>query len=70
MRIYEHQCKAIKDSFTSKADEWELFFCINNLKYQQVRKIEAHIKKMKSRKYIVSLKKYPEMSSKLIDRYN
>lgn len=33
-------------------------------------KIEKHIKKMKSRKYILNLKKYPEISRKLIEKYS
>ncbi len=33
-------------------------------------KIENHIKKMKSKKYIKDLKKYPEIAQKLIKKYS
>jgi len=51
------------DSFTSKTEDWELFFTINDLDYKQSRLIELHIKKMKSVIYIKNLKQYPELNS-------
>jgi len=33
-------------------------------------KIEIHIKKMKSKKYIQDLKKYPEIAQKLLKKYS
>lgn len=68
-RFEEHQFGAYKNSFTSKVNDWELVFNIDNLEYQQARKIESHIKKMKSRKYIEDLIKYLEMKEQLIERY-
>jgi len=44
-------------------------FFIDNLEYLQARKIEAHIKRMKSRKFIENLKKYPEIQKRLIKLY-
>jgi len=44
-------------------------FFIDNLEYLQARKIEAHIKRMKSRKFIENLKKYPEIQERLIKLY-
>ena len=57
------------DSFTSKTEDWELFFTINDLDYKQSRSIELHIKKMKSVIYIKNLRQYPGMVAKLIERY-
>ncbi|MEY3084859.1 MAG: hypothetical protein RL037_1039, partial [Bacteroidota bacterium] len=34
------------------------------------RNIEAHIKQMKSRKYIENLVRFPEISQKLKDKYS
>jgi hypothetical protein len=34
--------------------------------FTQARRIENHIKRMKSRKYIMNLKTYPEMMEKLL----
>ena len=69
-RIKEHQDKFFEDAFTSRADDWELLFSICDLKYDQARKIEKHIKKMKSVKYIHKLVLYKDISEKLIKLYD
>jgi putative endonuclease len=69
IRISEHLNKKFDDGFTSKSDDWELFYTINELEYKQARSIEAHIKKMKSKKYIQDLKMYAEITKKLVDKY-
>jgi putative endonuclease len=58
------------NSFTAEADDWELYFSITDLGYQQARLIEMHIKKMKSTKYIKNLIKYPQIIEKLKERYS
>lgn len=63
-RMQEHHSKLFKDAFTARADDWQLLFSLSNLEYMQARKIETHIKKMKSIKYIQNLIKYREMSEK------
>ncbi len=68
-RLEEHQSGKYKKSFTAKATDWELIFNIDALNYKQARKVEVHIKKMKSRKFIVDLIKYPEIRDRLIDSY-
>ncbi|TND04270.1 MAG: putative endonuclease [Bacteroidetes bacterium] len=68
-RIRQHKDKNFETAYTRQVDDWDLFFCINNLEYQQARSIESHIKNMKSRKYLHDLKQYPDMSVKLADRY-
>lgn len=70
VRLVEHQDKKFKDSFTAKVDDWELFLTIDDLKYQQARLIETHIKRMKSKVYIMNLKRYPEMVQKPIIRFS
>ncbi len=65
LRQEQHISKFYPDSFTSRADDWTLFFIIENLQLAQARRIEYHIKKMKSKIYIHNLKKYPEMVEKL-----
>ena len=47
-----------------------VYFELKDLEYQVSRKIEAHIKKMKSRKYIENLIRYPEIIQKLIEKYS
>ncbi len=56
--------------FTHKANDWVLFLEIECLSSEQARKIETHIKKMKSKTFIHNLKKYPEMVEKLLFRYS
>jgi len=69
VRILKHQNKEFNKSFTLRAHDWELYFSIDNLGYNQAREIEKHIKKMKSKAYIRNLKKYADMKSKLILKY-
>ncbi len=69
-RITEHKQHNYNKGFTHRADDWELYFVIVDLPYETARKIERHIKRMKSRKYIENLKRYPEISKKLIKKYN
>jgi putative endonuclease len=68
-RIDQHFNKEMKDSFTAKADDWELFYSIIDLGYKQARSIETHIKKMKSKTYIENPKRYTEISDKLKLKY-
>ncbi len=65
VRFEYHLAKEFNDSFTARYSDWELYFEIPGLSNTTARSIENHIKKMKSRKYIENLKKYPEMIEKL-----
>jgi putative endonuclease len=58
-----------KSKFTSHTDDWILYFEIACKSFSQAQKIERHIKRMKSKTYIRNLKKYPEISIKLLDKY-
>ena len=58
-----------KLNFTQKADDWTLHFSLECESFSQARNIELHIKKMKSKQYILNLAKYPEMAQKLLDKY-
>ncbi len=69
-RFEYHQVKEFPNSFTAKYSDWELFYEIQNLTITTARKIETHIKKMKSRKYLENSKIYPEISQKLIGKYS
>ncbi|MCU0361358.1 MAG: GIY-YIG nuclease family protein [Bacteroidia bacterium] len=68
-RTDQHLNKEYIKSFTSKADDWVLFWHFDDLSYKQARAMEAHIKSMKSKIYIQNLKKYPEIMLKLIEKY-
>ena len=68
-RIELHNNRHFLNAFTSTTDDWELFFFIQCQSRSQARRIETHIKRMKSRKYIENIKKYPEISQKLLIKY-
>ena len=56
-------------SFTRKTSDWELFLIIRCETITQAMFIESKIKKMKSRKYIENLKKYPEIVEKILEEF-
>ena len=64
-RLDEHLEKKFKSAYTAKVNDWEVFFVIDDLTYEQARKIEDHIKRMKSRKYFNDLKQYPAIVERL-----
>jgi putative endonuclease len=64
-RLEFHQNKVYKNAFTRRANDWELYFEIPDLYFEAARKIETHIKNMKSRVYLQNLTNYPEISLKL-----
>jgi putative endonuclease len=57
-------------SFTHKASDWDLFLIIPCETITKAVFIESRIKKMKSRKYIENLKKYPEMIEKILREFH
>lgn len=68
-RLQEHNNKIRIKSFTAKANDWEVYFVFENLEYKQARSIENHIKRMKSRAFIENIKKYPELTTRLVKMY-
>ena len=68
-RIDLHNSGFFDHSFTSKANDWTLVFSLNCDSRKQALSIEKHIKRMKSRKYIENLIKYPDISKSLLYRY-
>jgi len=62
IRIIKHNSSFYGTSkYTSKTNDWELFLVIETLDYSHALRIEAKIKKMKSKIYILNLNKYEEM---------
>ena len=68
-RLTQHNSKAFKDSFTTRAQDWIVVHSISCLNRSQARKIESHIKRMKSTTYIKNLIQHPEISEKLLLKY-
>ncbi len=68
-RLEEHNSH-FRQAFTNKASDWECFWKLEQLEYQQARMIELHIKRMKSKSYIKNLALYPEMAERLQAKYS
>jgi putative endonuclease len=68
-RLNQHNTGFYDSGFTKQTKDWDLFHKINCNNRSQARKIEAHIKKMKSKTYIQNLKKFPEITEKLKNKY-
>ena len=68
-RLNEHNEHFFKGAFTTKEKNWNFHFLLRCDTISQALKIEKHIKNMKSRKYIEDLIRYPEISEKLLNKY-
>ncbi len=68
-RINQHLNKEFIKIFTAKTDDWELYFFMDDLQYEQCRHVERHIKNMKSKKYITNLKLHPAIAIRLKEKY-
>ena len=69
LRLIWHNTKHFQSSYTSNVSDWELYFTIECTDRSQARKIEKHIKSMKSKVYIENLKKHNQISEKLLEKY-
>ena len=70
LRLERHNSDYYENKYTSKGQPWEVFLKIECKDKSQAKNIEKHIKKMKSKKYIENLKKHPEISQKLLQKYS
>jgi len=59
-----------ENHFTAKASDWVLVLSISCTSISQARKIELHLKRMKSKIYLNNLCKFPEMIEKLLFKYS
>ena len=69
-RLQKHNtCGYGSKSYTSHTDDWVVFLEIGCDTYAQAMKIEKHIKRMKSRKYIMNLKLYSDIIKRILEKY-
>ncbi len=69
-RLDKHNTKETdRNDFTQKGIPWHLIISFKCANRKQALKVEQHIKKMKSKTYILNLQKYPEMGTKLLEKY-
>ncbi len=69
-RITEHLLHSMEYAYTSRAKDWEVFYLLECNSRHQAILIEKHIKKMKSRDYLINLTKYPTIGERLLEKYN
>ena len=69
IRLAQHNSGLFDKAYTKKVSDWKIFYSIECHSISQAIMIEKHIKKMKSKNYYFSLKKYPEITQKLKDKY-
>jgi putative endonuclease len=59
-----------RKSYTYKTSDWEQYLLIPCETIDQAVFVEARIKKMKSRRYIENLKRYPEIIKKILKEFH
>jgi len=68
-RLAQNNQAVYKGAFTSRHTDWQLVAVFACRDRAHARKVEAHIKKMRSRTYIENLIKFSEMREKMIAKY-
>ena len=69
-RLHKHNDNYYNNKYTAKTSDWEIYLSIECTSEKQARAIESHIKKMKSKKYIINLKLSPNIVQDLFNRYS
>ena len=69
-RLEQHNTHVFQVGFTHRASDWEVYYSKEIDSQDLARKIESHIKRMRSRSYYENLKKYPSIIEKLILKYS
>ncbi len=69
-RLHCHNMPELNVGITKRKSPWDYFFILEVGNLKLAGRIENHLKKMKSKKYIKDLKKYPEIAQKLIKKYS
>ena len=69
-RLKQHNSGFYQGSFTAQTTDWTIFVVLDCNDRAHARRVERHIKAMKSKEYIRNLHRYPEMREKLILRFD
>jgi len=69
-RLDFHNSYDLNKGITRRKLPWDYYHILEMENAVTAARIERHIKSMKSRKYIENLKKYPEMTEKLLKKYS
>jgi putative endonuclease len=69
MQLQQHQKNHFPKGYTSDATDWTTFFAIGDIPIDTARRIEKHVKKVKSRAYFESLKSDPKIAEQLKEEF-
>ena len=69
-RLKWHNSEEENIGVTKRKIPWQYYHIIEVSDQHVADKIERHIKRMKSRKYLKDLARYPEMSERLVEKYS
>ena len=69
LRLARHNSDYYENKYTKRGQPWELKFELECESKKQAKKIEQHIKKMKSARYIQNFMKYEDLRNKLLLKY-
>ncbi len=69
-RLLWHNSRVLNRGTTRNKKPWQYLYTLELSNSRAAGKIENHIKRMKSRKYILNLAKYPGIGQKLIEKYS
>jgi putative endonuclease len=70
IRLIEHNESKYDKSYTKKASDWEHYLLIECCSKTQAIKIESFIKRMKSKRFIESLKIDKEVIKDILERFD
>ena len=68
-RLNEHNGGFYQRAFTKITQDWKIKLILECKDKQHAKRVENHIKQMKSRVFIENLIKYKEMQQKLIQKH-
>jgi putative endonuclease len=67
-RLLQHN--DLNSSYSTKRGQpWKIFLTMQCKSISHAMKLERHIKNMKSKKFILNLKKYPELIERIIQQH-
>ena len=69
-RLEFHNSVELNKGITKRKIPWIYYFVMEVPNARIAGAIENHIKRMKSRRYIENLRKYPEIGQKLLEKYS
>ena len=69
-RLEFHNSVELNKGITKRKIPWVYYFILEVPDARIAGAIENHIKRMKSRRYIENLSKYPEIGKKLLEKYS